>query len=139
MSARPQAAVLLIGGVGLVGAALWATVAALSALDAPARAEGEVVAIEKRRAVKGGSLYTPVVRYVPAGVEAVEFEALSFTWPSPFAVGDPVVVAYDPARPEDATVVSFWTLWLLPLVMAGFGVGCLVAARSTWRSIAAAA
>ncbi len=139
MIARLQAAVLLVGGIGLLGATLWVTATSMAALDAPARAEGRVVAIERRRAVKGGSLYTPVVRYAPAGGDTVEFEAPSFPWPSPFAVGDPVVVAYDPARPEDAAVVSFWTLWFLPLVMAGFGVGCLVAARSTWRPIATAA
>lgn len=54
----------------------------------------------------------------------------------PYAPGDTVRVRYDPARPERAMIVSFWTLWAAPTVLAvmGFGfiapsVGVLVAGR----------
>ena len=77
-------------------------------------------------------LYYPVVRYRPIG-DAGEtvFTAKPGLWPSPFDVGDAVTVAYEPADPEDAKIVSVWMLWFLPGAMLLLGIGCLIAGWNT--------
>ena len=44
-----------------------------------------------------------------------------------------VEVAYDREDPKQAKIVSFWTVWFVPLVLALFGVACLFAGTHTVR------
>lgn len=128
---------LLAGGLAMVGAGIWFAVDHARFLQRTDRAPGAVVEIVAERGARGMTLYHPVVRYRPADRgDAVVFKAKPGLWPSPFAVGDRVTVAYDRDDPDDAMIVSFWMLWFLPLAMALLGAGCLFAGRDTLRKIA---
>jgi len=134
---RLKSVVLVGGGLALGVGGVWITVVHVAFLDQAGRSVGDVVAIAKERGVKGTPLHFAIVRHQPAGSDvAIEFKAKPGLWPSPFSVGDEVEVAYDPAHPDDAKIVSFWTLWFLPAVMVLVGVACLVAGRSTWVNAA---
>lgn len=134
---RLSAVVLLVGGIGLGIGGIYFVVVHVAFLDRARRGPGRVVAISKERGVRGMPLHFAIVRHRPDGSPApLEFKAKPGLWPSPFSVGEEVVVAYDPAHPEDAKIVSFWTLWFLPGAMVALGVGCVIAGRSTWRRAA---
>jgi hypothetical protein len=131
---RLKVAVLVLGGLGMVGGGIAFTVANLAFLRTAARSPGEVVAISKERGVRGMPIHFAIVRHRPAGSpQPTEFKAKPGLWPSPFAVGDPVDVAYEPADPANAKIVSFWTLWFLPDAMVALGLLCVVAGWDTWR------
>ena len=103
-------------------------------LDTAARTDGTVVELERKRSAKGMAMDHPVVRFTPRETgETIEFKSRFGMWPSPFAVGEPVEVAYDPAYPSQAEIDSFWTIWLLPLLIALFGAACLAAGSHTLR------
>jgi len=129
---RTAAVILIAGGLALCGGGGWLGASEAAFLAAAERAPGVVTAIESKRGSKGGRLYFPVVRFDPPGrAGSVTFREKTALWPSPFAVGDAVTVAYDPARPGDARVASFWTLWFLPVLMAAFGLLCIAAGGHT--------
>jgi hypothetical protein len=136
---RLSAVVLVAGGLALGLGGVGFILAHLAFLDTAERAPGEVVAIARERGARGMPLHFAIVRYRPRGSrEPLEFKAKPGLWPSPFSVGDDVVVAYDPADPGHAKIVSFWTLWFLPAVMVVFGAVCVAAGRSTWAKAARA-
>jgi hypothetical protein len=82
-----------------------------------------VVGVKAKRSAKGMTLYHPQVTFVaPQEGRPVTFQSRTGLWPSPFAVSDKVKVAFDPADPGSARIVSFWTLWFLPACMFGFGL-----------------
>ena len=77
-------------------------------------------------------MYYPLVRYRPPPDGAsITFKAKPGMWPSPFDVDDRVTVAYNEHDPEDAKIVSFWTLWFLPATLILFGAACLIGGRQT--------
>lgn len=122
-----QSAVLLLGGVALAITGPWFAVRNAQFLEHSERAKGVVVALSTQR-VRGTDLYRPIVHFSPGGEDAaVQFTAQPALWPSPFDVGDPVIVAYRETDPEDAKIVSFWMLWFLPLATCMFGCGCILA------------
>jgi hypothetical protein len=133
---RFQATFLLLGGIGLMVTGVWVAVADAGFLGDSLRADGAVVDLATQR-VRGMTLYRPVVRYLPVGSDGpVEFTAKPGLWPSPYEVGDEVVVAYRSEDPLDARVVSFWMLWLMPLLSTGVGGGCLFAGWHETRQLA---
>ncbi|UCH74323.1 MAG: DUF3592 domain-containing protein, partial [Rhodospirillales bacterium] len=69
----------------------------------------------------------------PETGETVEFKSRFGIWPSPFAVGDRVVVAYEPRDPTAARIDSFWTIWFMPLLLVAFGLACILAGYDTLR------
>jgi len=46
--------------------------------------------------------------------------------PPTHRIGEKVTVAFDPASPRDAKIISFQTLWLFPAVLGGFADGRLL-------------
>jgi len=79
------------------------------------RAEGVVIEI-----VREGDMYAPVVRFrLPQG-GPMEVRDLASSAPD-FAVGDAVTVLYLPETPADFRLDTFDRLWLVPLLLAGFG------------------
>jgi hypothetical protein len=126
---------LVAGGIVMLIAGIWFAGEAMEFLDTTARTDGTVVALKRERGAKGAREDHPVVRFVPPETgEAVEFKSRFGIWPSPFSVGDAVEVAYDPADPSRADINSFWTIWLLPLLLAAFGLACFGAGLHTLRS-----
>lgn len=130
---RLSAVVLVVGGMALIFGGVGFALSHLAFLDAAERGTGEVVAIARERGVRGMPLHFAIVRYRPSGSrEPLEFKAKPGLWPSPFSVGDEVVVAYDPGDPGHAKIVSFWTLWFLPGAMGVLGIACIGAGLHTW-------
>lgn len=79
------------------------------------RADGVVTEI-----VREGGMYAPVVRFrLPHG-ETVEVKDLASGAPD-FSVGDNVTVLYLPETPQDFRLDTFDRLWLLPIIVTGFG------------------
>ncbi len=130
---RLTAGFLLVGGLALVLTGLWFVIVNADFLRHADTAPGTVINIVEKRGVRGTKLYHPIVRFRPRhDGTGITFEATpGFTWVSPFDVGDRVKVAYNEDDPEDAKIVSFWTLWFLPAVLVLFGAGCLFAGRQT--------
>ena len=129
---RLSAAFLIAAGAVFLLVGGWVAYVNIDFMRHSSRAPGTVVEVVGERGVKGGTLYHPIVRYQPRSDGAgVTFKAEPGMWPSPFDVGDAVTVAYKEHDPSDANIVSFWTLWMLPLTLFLFGAGCLVAGRHT--------
>jgi hypothetical protein len=90
------------------------------------RADGIVTEI-----VRDGDMYAPVVRFrLPQG-ESIEVRDLASGAPD-FAVGDAVTVLYRPETPADFRLQTFDRLWLVPLLLAGFGGFWLLFGAIAW-------
>lgn len=126
---------LVAGGIAMVIGGIWFAQKAADFLDRTARADGTVMALQRKTGTKGTPLDFPVVRFHhrESGA-AVEFKSGTGLWPSPFSVGEAVVVAYDPADPSQAEIDSFWTTWFMPLLLGLFGLSCIAAGAHTLRS-----
>jgi hypothetical protein len=122
---------MILMGLGLAAAGGWFAYAHAAFLTDSQRATGTVVRLVAKRSAKGMTLYHPQVTFVaPQEGRPVTFRSRTGLWPSPFAVGDKVKVAFDPADPGTAKVVSFWTLWFLPGCMFGLGLLAVILGRS---------
>lgn len=115
-------------------AGMWFTYAHYDFLQQSERSPGTVVEIISERGARGMPLLYPVVEFFPEDRdEEIVFRARPGLWPSPYEVGDHVLVAYDSIDPADAKIVSFWMLWFLPVVMMLFGGACVFAGWHTLR------
>lgn len=123
---------LLVGGAALLITGIWILATTADFVRHAQRALGVVTEVVGERGARGTKLYYPFVRYRPHDRGAiVVFKARPGLWPSPFDVGDTVTVAYDDEDPDNAKIVSFWTLWFMPGVLILFAVACLWAGRHT--------
>lgn len=116
----------------MIFAGAWLVIGNANFIRHAARAPGTVINVVGERGVRG-TMYYPVVRYQPRRSGAsVTFKAKpGLMWASPFDVGERVTVAYDQGDPQDAKIVSFWTLWLMPASLMLLGAGSLFAGRHT--------
>ncbi|TAJ98154.1 MAG: DUF3592 domain-containing protein [Reyranella sp.] len=90
------------------------------------RADGIVTEI-----VREGDMYAPVVRFrLPQG-ETVEVKELGSGAPD-FAAGDTVTVIYLPENPQDFRLDTFERLWLVPIIVTGFGGFWLMFGAVSW-------
>lgn len=125
---------LLAGGIVMSVTGIWQLVEGIEFLDAAARAEGTIVALERERSAKGLPEDHPVVLFtVPEIGVAIPFKSRFGMWPSPFSVGEKVEVAYDPGDPARARINSFWTIWFVPILIWAFGLACFAAGYHTLR------
>ena len=116
-----------------------------------ARTEGKVTEIRAGRytdqeevVLRGGrewrrnverTTYAPVVRFTTTDGREIEFFGRGGSGTS-YREGDRVTVAYDPARPINAHIVSFVDLWLPAVVAWGVAVlfgGCVWLSRRVRR------
>ncbi len=90
------------------------------------RADGVVTEI-----VRDGDMYAPVVRFrLPQG-ETVEVKDLGSGAPD-FSAGDAVAVLYLPESPRDFRLDTFERLWLVPIIVTGFGGFWLMFGSIAW-------
>lgn len=90
------------------------------------RADGVVAAI-----LREGDMYAPVVRFrLPQG-ETVEVKDLGTGSPD-FSVGDAVTVLYVAGSPRDFRLDTFERLWLMPIIITGFGGFWLMFGTVAW-------
>jgi hypothetical protein len=72
--------------------------------------------------------YYPKIRFrTQEGVE-VSFISSNGNSDAEFHVGESVPVVYDPQRPTNAVIDSFWHRWTLPIILLGLGVVALIGA-----------
>ena len=122
---RPsQKTCVMIAGIAMILGGVWICAGSSRFLAESDRAPGTVVSVVGDRGAKGTSLYHAIARYTPRStMTPITFRDRTGFWPSPFRIGDAVTVAYRPATPAAARIVSFWTIWLLPALMTAFGFG----------------
>lgn len=122
----------IVGGIfGLVGVVLLAVGIALAVSTAGFRAsaertDGTVVALTEHtsRSTDGrrSSAWYPTVEYTVDG-RRYAFESSVGADPPAYAEGDTVPVAYDPAEPAEAQIDTFWSAYLVPVIIGGLGIG----------------
>src|SRR5688572_5990495 len=116
--------VFLISGIGLlIGAALKFT-RTRAFLAKAAQAIGEVVALDEEPPTEPGEspTYRPVVSFQIDAHQTVRFESMAHSNPPQYKVGASVRVVYNPDRPNEARILSFTSLWLLPVILGGLGL-----------------
>ena len=124
---RATTAALLLG-VALVGFAAWRYMDTTRFLAGSERTAGAVVEMVQRTQsredgegnVHTSTLWHPVVSFTAQG-QTVEFESDQGSRRPAYEVGDSVTVAYDPASPSDARIVSD-RLHRDPLMLGAIGV-----------------
>jgi hypothetical protein len=85
-------------------------------------ATGTVVDLS-RRSDSEGTVFYPVVRFVTANAEPIEFVSSSGSSPASESPGDRVEVLYDPDDPCGAQLSGIFHVWLGPAVLAMVGAG----------------
>jgi len=117
--------ILGIGGLITAGGVLMGLGNLRHALHGE-RARGIVTEI-----VREGDMYAPVVRFrLPQG-ETVEVKDLGSGAPD-FSAGDTVTVLYLPESPRDFRLDTFERLWLVPIIVTGFGGFWLMFGAVAW-------
>jgi hypothetical protein len=84
---------------------------------------GEVIRLERSQSRgRYGYTYAPVFTFTT--VEGISHTVTSDVGSSPagFSEGDPVMVRYDPANPEDARIHSFFQTWGTPILSGVVGM-----------------
>ena len=72
------------------------------------RADGEVVALDFSRNSDGGGSYHPVIRFVTARGESIQYRSNTGCNPPCYDVGERVAVLYDPGQPTRARSATFF-------------------------------
>lgn len=136
----------IIVAMFLAVAVVMLAIAAITAANAgrafarETQAPGHVVDLAIRQSLDGTLFYRPVVAFaLPDGARRTVQVAEENTDPA-YRVDASVTVAYDPAQPDRARIVSTsstFSRWILPLITAILGVaflGATLFARSVLRS-----
>jgi hypothetical protein len=117
-------------GVATLGGALLLARRPIRLLRAGGSARGEVLDNEDTM-IQGSrgpasKFYFPLIGFTTAKGERIQFTS-SVGRGRALPMGSKVRVLYDPARPEEAELATFKTLWFFPTVTAVFGLPFLVA------------
>lgn len=98
------------------------------------RTIGQVIEMEESTDGEGGCcVYSPVVEFTANG-RPVRFEGGNASSPPAYRVGQEVKVLYNPQDPDDASIDSFYELWLVPAILAPVDVLLFVVLN--WVAIA---
>jgi hypothetical protein len=115
------ALVFTASGVGLLVAALRKLVEWRAFMAESSSARGEVVGFAEVREGVHPS-YFPEVAFRTAEGHAIRFQSQLGSEQPDLAVGDTVRVRYHTARPNEAELDSFWSLWGLVALLGALGV-----------------
>ena len=120
----PIAIPLAIGVVFLIGAAVVVAPTIAFLTRAKVANAAYVGSVAHSGGSHGGTFLYPRFRFrLSPGGSAVTITSTSGSTDQSYADGDTVRVRYDPAYPEHAVIVSFWTLWAGPVFLAVLGLG----------------
>jgi len=127
-------------GAALLAAGAFAVVHTRRFLARAVAAPGVVIENVWQSGTRSGGAYYPRVRYRTQAGQEVEFVSRAGSQPASYRDHQTVEVLYDPDRPGDATINSFWSVWLAPVILFPMGavfslVGIIpfVVQRSTRR------
>ena len=119
--------VFLAVGLVLCGVAAYFTLDTQSFIDHAAKVRGEVIDLERSRGTwstsspSSSGAYYPVVKFTTQAGEQRTFRGSVGSSPPAFRVGETVDVLYDRTNPPDARIASFWSLWLIQIIVGGLG------------------
>ena len=118
-------------GIAMLAAALFLYQGTRSFLAEAARTEGTVVNFLQTYADHGVT-YAPVVHFVNRNNETIVVVSSTATNPPAYAKGEKVEVLYFPAKPQEARINSFFSLWGGPVILGAMGaIFCLIGAGVT--------
>lgn len=89
------------------------------------KTKAEVIQLLKKFKSKPGNS-TPVFRYYDQNGKEFTKENPVATSPSFYTVGDVVDVVYNPQKPEESKVISFWGLFRWTILLAIFGLALII-------------
>lgn len=125
--------IFFIVGLSLTAGGINSAVDTRDFIAVAARADGEVVRLERRMGSDDSSTYYPVVRFQsPNRQEAIEFESGSGSNPPAFEEGEVVAVLYHPEYPRNAKIDSFFQLWGLAVILGGIGIVFVIIPVGSW-------
>ena len=110
-----------LAGPAMLGGAGYLVVETRRDIAAGASADGTVIDLIVERDSDGDDIYYPRVRFMTAAGESVEFTGSVGSRPAAFDIGEAVAVLYDPAKPRNARIDSFFQLWFGPLILGFLG------------------
>jgi len=120
--------VLALLGIGLgTGGGLWLS-SVRNFVQTAERAEGTVIEIVKGRDRDGHTTYWPVIAFTDHQGQRHEFESNIKSSSSSYSVDDKMPILYDRDRPASASIDSWASLYLGPLVLGIFATVFLVLA-----------
>jgi len=71
-------------------------------------------------------VYFPVFEFRDAYGQRHEIDSHSGSYPPEYEVGDKISVLYQTDKPDNATIDSFWNIWIWPVVLGVFGATDLI-------------
>jgi len=114
--------VFLAAGLGLLAGSGYSFLHTRAAISGAIPADGTVVDLIASTDSDGDTMYYPRVRFRTGTGDVEEFVGGVGSKPAAFDVGEGVKVLYDPERPGDARIDTFFQLWFLPLLLGGMGI-----------------
>ena len=107
-------------GFAMLAGAFFVYNSTSSFLKQAATAEGIVVELLVSRTSDSIS-YRPLVEFTAQNGQVIEFAPSAGSNPARYAEGEQVEVLYQTARPSDAKINDFFSLWGVALILAGMG------------------
>lgn len=107
---------------------VWAFFSRLRLMFVAERVQGTIVGFDQKLRYVGDRkrvYYHPTIEFETTTGDAIQFTYGGGSTTQRGAVGDGILVLYDPAAPQKATVNSFMGTWAGPLAAAILGGGCL--------------
>lgn len=136
MGERLMLALPMLIGAALLAGAAWAVWAELSFRAGATMTEARIVEMRPSTSRdhdgRTSTVYYPVFDFTVPGGRVVRAVGPVGSGNPCCAVGDVVLVRYDPARPERASQDSFEDSWLLPTVLGAFGTLLCLAGVLVW-------
>lgn len=106
--------IVLIAGLCLCSLMFWLISKKRSKIAAWSTTMGSVVGFNSTTS-DGTTMYAPVVEFPDAQGKPHLYESGTYSSPQKLKIGESVKLAFDPANPDEATLLSFSELYL-PLV-----------------------
>jgi hypothetical protein len=114
--------IFLIAGVGLLVGCFFAFSRTKRFLASAQEARAEVIGMQERIGNNHRDrVYYPVLRYRTQKGATQEVVSSVGSSPPRHKEGDSVVILYDPAKPNDVRIHSFFNVWIFPLVLGVTG------------------
>ena len=107
-------------GIAMLAGALYWVQNIRTFLAQAGSAQGTVIDLVRSSSSSSGT-WAPVVRFVTAKGEKIEFTSSTGSNPPSYSQGESVEILYDPGKPRDARINGFVALWLGPMIVGGIG------------------
>lgn len=108
-----------------IGVVSWFTTKRF--VDNAHQTTGTVIGLASHRSSKGGTTYSPIIRFRAVDGSEVEFTESMSSNPPGYTVNEQVPVLYDPSNYRKARAFkSSWRLYFVPLLLGGMGLIFLI-------------